>query len=253
MRRNHCSSSRSRTVDSQRQHLPSSTCSFASTVWQRSHQLTIGLPAIGEAALEHRDEEALLPAIVRGIAGRELASPVVAEPHAPQLIPHVGDVVARPGRRMRPALDRRVLRRHAEGVPADRVQDVEAAHASLARDHVADRVVADVAHVDAAGRIRKHLEAVELRTGRVGADLVGTLLGPARLPALLDGMRIVAVLHAVETRARAAALWRRPSRRSDRARRSRTSETRRCRSAWRSRWPRRSRRSPGTSRRQSNS
>ena len=69
------------------------------------------LPPIGEAALEHRQEELLLPAIVLGIARGDLAPPVVAEPHPSQLAAHVVDVVARPNRRMDAALDRGVLRR----------------------------------------------------------------------------------------------------------------------------------------------
>src|SRR4029077_21244011 len=111
-----------------------------------------GLTAIGESALEHRDEELLLPAVVGGIAGGELAAPIEAQAHAAELPAHVVDVLARPTRGVDAALDRRVLGGQAERVPADRMEDVEATHAALARDDVADRVVADVAHVDAAGR-----------------------------------------------------------------------------------------------------
>ncbi len=41
MRRNHCSRFRLATAEPQRQHPPSTTCSFASTVWQLGHQLTV--------------------------------------------------------------------------------------------------------------------------------------------------------------------------------------------------------------------
>ena len=59
-------------------------------------------------------------------------------------------------------LDRRVLGRQAEGVPAERMQHVVAAHPLGARHHVADDVVADVADVRVPGRVREHLEAVVL-------------------------------------------------------------------------------------------
>src|SRR4029453_5309073 len=39
--KNHCSRSRATTVVPHRQHAPSTTCSFASTVWQLGHQLTV--------------------------------------------------------------------------------------------------------------------------------------------------------------------------------------------------------------------
>ena len=66
-----------------------------------------------------------------------------------------------------------------ERVPADRVQDVEAAHALVARDHVGDAVVADVADVDVARGVGQHLQAVELRPGRVLRDLEGAGLAPS--------------------------------------------------------------------------
>jgi hypothetical protein len=56
-----------------------------------------------------------------------------------------------------------VLGRQAEGVPAHRVQHVEALGALVARDHVAHRIVADMAHMDAPRRIGEHLEHVVFR------------------------------------------------------------------------------------------
>src|SRR5205085_10961997 len=66
------------------------------------------------------------------------------------------------------------------------VEHVEAAHPFIAGQEVADRVHADVAHVDAARRVRKHLEAIELRPAGVllDAELPGRL--PARLPLGFD-------------------------------------------------------------------
>ncbi len=93
------------------------------------------------------------------------------------------------------ALDGGVLRRQSEGVPAHRMKHVEAAHALVARHHVTDGIVAHVTHVNAAGRIRKHLEHVMLRLGRVFAGTERVLLGPRALPFFLDLFGLVSFFH----------------------------------------------------------
>ena len=72
---------------------------------------------------------------------------------------------------MRAGLDRGVLGRQAERVPAERMQHVVAAHPLGARHHVADDVVADVADVRVPRRVGEHLEAVVLRPRRIDVDL----------------------------------------------------------------------------------
>ncbi len=139
---------------------------------------------VGQPALEHAQEEPLVPFIVRGIAGRELARPIVARAHQLDLPAHVVDVRARPGVGLDPALDRRVLCGQAECIPAHRVDDVVAAHAHHPRYGVAERVVFRVADVQIARRIRQHLQDVVLRA-RVG--VVGTV-DPVRFPAGLPGL-----------------------------------------------------------------
>ena len=91
--------------------------------------------------------------------------------------------------------DRRVFRRQAEGVPPDRMQDVFALHPVVARDHIAQRIVAYMAHVQVTGGVRKHLEAVIARAfirSRVGGR-EGFTLHPLRLPLGFYGFRIVDV------------------------------------------------------------
>ena len=58
-----------------------------------------------------------------------------------------------------------VLGGQAERVPAHRLQHVTAPHAVVARKHVADRVVAHVPHVQLAGGVREHGQAVVLGPG----------------------------------------------------------------------------------------
>ena len=144
------------------------------------------LPPVGQALLEHPDEEPLVPLVVLGVAGRQLAFPRVADAQPLELALHVGDVGAGGLLGMDPALDRGVLRRQAERIPPERVQDVEALHPLGARHHVADDVVADVADVRVARRIREHLQAVELRARRVDGDLEGAAFAPVRLPLAVE-------------------------------------------------------------------
>ena len=153
------------------------------------------LLAEGQAPLEHAQEDPLVPLVVVGQAGVDLAAPVVADAHALELGPHVGDVVEGPGLRVRAVLDGRVLGRHAEGVPADGMEDARAGHALLPGDDVADRIVADVAHVDAAGRVGVHFQAIELGTGRVLAGFEGPLVLPGLLPFGLDRGEVVGLGH----------------------------------------------------------
>ncbi len=188
MRRNHCSSSRVVTV---RAAAPAGAVDH---LLVGEHGL-VGRtpvdrrpPAIGDALLEHAQEQPLVPAVVVGQARGQLAAPGVADAEALQLRLHVGDVVERPGLGMRPVLDRGVLGRQAERVPAERVQHVEALHPLQAGDDVANHVVADVADVGVPRGVREHLEAVELRPRPVDFDLEGAGVGPAPLPFLLDGL-----------------------------------------------------------------
>ena len=55
-----------------------------------------------------------------------------------------------------------VFGRQAEGVPADRLEDVETVGALEAGDHIADGVIPDVAHVEVAGGIGEHDEVIKL-------------------------------------------------------------------------------------------
>ena len=136
---------------------------------------------VGEAPLPHLQEEPLVPAVIRRVAGGELALPVVAEAEAAKLAPHVPDVPGRPVCRVRAPFEGRVLRRQPESVPADGMHHGEAAAPVEAGHHIPDRVIPDMAHVDAARGIGQHLEAVE--PGPFGK--VRRAKGAVPLPALL--------------------------------------------------------------------
>src|SRR2546422_442408 len=76
-----------------------------------------------------RQEDPLRPAVVVRVGGVDLAIPVVREPDPLHLPAEVRDVLLRRLRGMHAGLHRELLGRQSERVPADRVQDVEAAHA----------------------------------------------------------------------------------------------------------------------------
>ena len=148
-------------------------------------------PAVGQAALEHADEQPLVPVVVVGQARGQLALPGVADAEALQLPLHVRDVVEGRGLGVDAALDGGVLRRQAERVPPERVQHVEALQPFQPGDDVADDVVADVADVRVSRGIREHLQAVELRHRRVFDDLEGARVAPAGLPFRVECLRMV--------------------------------------------------------------
>ena len=147
--------------------------------------------AVGEIALEHAEEQPLVPAVVVALAGSELALPGVADPEPLELALHVGDVVERPALGVGAVLDGRVLGRHAERVPAERMQHVVPLHPPGPGDHVADHVVADVTDVRVAGRVGEHHEAVELGAVGILGHLERAGGPPPLLPLPLDSLGIV--------------------------------------------------------------
>ena len=157
-----------------------------------------GALLVGQAPLEHPDEDELLPPVIGRVAGRHLAIPVVGDAHAPELGPHVLDVLVGPHGGVDAVLDGGVLGGESEGVPPHRVQHVEPAHPLEARQEIADRIDPHVSHVDTTGRVGKHLEAVELRAGRIlgGLELLGLLPGP--LPLHLELAKGIAIVTVVE-------------------------------------------------------
>ncbi len=151
--------------------------------------------AIGDALFEHAQEQPLVPAVVVGPARRDLARPVDAEAERPQLPLHVRDVVVGPLRGRHAVRHRGVLGRQAERVPAHGLQHIAALHAHEARQHVTDRVVAHVPHVQPPARIREHAEAVVLRAGGILRDNEAAVLIPELLGSGLEDGGLVTFLH----------------------------------------------------------
>ncbi len=152
--------------------------------------------ALADAGLEHLQEQPLVPLVVGRVAGGDLARPVDGQAHRLHLLLHVGDVVVRPLRRRHLVLDGGVLGGQAEGVPAHGHQHVHALHAQLAREHVVDRVVAHMAHVQLAARVGQHRARVELLAAGVFDHAVGIGGAPVRLGGGFDLGGDVLFIHA---------------------------------------------------------
>ncbi len=161
------------------------------------HRLAAGAPVdrglgpVGETGGQERQEDDLVPLDVLRVVAADLPPPVVDGPERGDRLLQLGDagLGEHPGVGAR--LDGGVFRRQAEGVEPERGEDGVPQHGPMTDQQVTEGVVADVAHVRRARRVRVHAEHVPGRTGIGGIDLVGALVGPALLPLLLhlDGRR----------------------------------------------------------------
>ncbi len=152
----------------------------------------LALLAFGQSRAQEIQEHLLLVLVIRGIAGREFPAPVERQPDRLQLLPHRRDVVVGPRLGRDIALDRGVFRRQPERVPAHRVQYVIAPGTHEARQHVAQRIVADMTDMDAPGRVGEHLEHVVFRPRIVVFAGENGLVLPLALPARLGFTGVVA-------------------------------------------------------------
>src|ERR1700682_4306260 len=92
---------------------------------------------------------------------------------------------------MRFVLDSGVFGGQAESASPHGVQDVETAHALYASNHVANGVIAHVAHVHGAGGIGQHLQRVIFGLGGISLCVEDARFGPALLPFGLDLLWVV--------------------------------------------------------------
>ena len=165
-------------------------------------RLALGAPVhrgtllVGEPLFKHPKEEELLPLVIFGFAGCELPVPVIAEAHPFELALHVFDVFMGPDGGVDAPFDGGVLRRHAEGVPAHRMEDVEPLHSLVPGNDVSDRVVPHMADVDPAGGVREHLEKIVFLFIRIFRHLEDLLLFPVLLPLFFNLYGVVLSVHA---------------------------------------------------------
>ena len=150
--------------------------------------------ALDQAGAQEVEKHFLLMLVIGRIAGRDLAAPVERQPHRFELRLHRRDIVVGPRLGMDLALHRGVLGRHAEGVPAHRMQHVQPHRPLHPRHHVAHRVVAHMAHMDAPRWIGEHFQHVVFRPRVVVARDEDAALVPDFLPARLGVAGVVAIV-----------------------------------------------------------
>ena len=148
---------------------------------------------VNQPFFQQAGKQPLFVAVVVGIAGSDFARPVQRKAQPLQLAFHVGDVFARPFRRRDVVLDGGVFGGHPEGVPAHWLQHVVAAHPARAGEHVANRVIAHMPHVQLARRVGQHGKTVELRARAVFAHFKTAGLLPVLLGAGFEGGGVVFV------------------------------------------------------------
>ena len=142
--------------------------------------------------LEQLEEDPLRPLIILRVGRVDHAVPVEAVAEHLELTGEVLDVLLRDDGGMDVVLDGKVLRRQAEGVKADGVQDIVALHALFAADDVHRRERARVADVQTrGGGVREFDQAVELGALVPRHGGVGLYLLPLVLPFFLNGCEIV--------------------------------------------------------------
>ena len=151
--------------------------------------------AVNQPFFKEAGEQPLFPAVVIGLAGSEFARPVNGKTERFQLVFHVVDVAVGPGGGRDLVVHRRVFRRHAEGVPAHRLQHVFAAHPMVAGDDITDGVVAHVPHVQAAGRIGEHRQAIEFFARGVDHGAESLVFFPGFLNGGFEGLWLILRLH----------------------------------------------------------
>eukprot|EP01137_Pigoraptor_chileana_P021389 Opistho-2@85009 len=117
---------------------------------------------VGEAFPVHAQKEPLRPLVIRWIASRYLPVPIKRQAERIELCAHVANVLDCPFFGGNSPFDGRILRWKTKCIPSHRVEHLVPAHAVYPRRAVADRIHADVAHVQTTRRIRKHGQRIKL-------------------------------------------------------------------------------------------
>ena len=154
-----------------------------------------GLAAANQPSFIHIEEKRLLMPVIFRVASGELACPVERKSDPLQLRFHRLDIGAGPVAGMNLLLHRSIFSRHSESIPAHRMQHFKPAHRLIARQHIAHRVIADMAHMDAPAGIGEHFQHIALglcaiaigcETGGIVPHALPARVGLARLEALLE-------------------------------------------------------------------
>ncbi len=133
--------------------------------------------------------------VIFGIACGEFTAPVNRKAHRLKLRAHDVNIFMGPFARMLTALNRCVFSRKSKGIPAHRVHDIIALRPFIARDHIAQRIIADMAYVDATRGIREHFKDVIFFAFVVFGDFERFAFRPFFLPFGFGLPDIIALCH----------------------------------------------------------
>ena len=156
------------------------------------HGLVDGIPIhfgfffIDQAFFKQAREEPLFPAVVVTVTGGNLATPVIGEAQTLQLLAHVVDIVIGPFCRRGLVLHGGIFCGQSKCIPAHGLQHILALHALVAGYSIADRVIADVTHVQIAAGVGKHRQAIKLLPGRIFGHNETVVLSPVALDTGFD-------------------------------------------------------------------
>ncbi len=158
---------------------------------------------VGQAPFEQLQEDPLCPAIVVGVRRTDFAVPVVRQPHPFHLPLECRNILRRRNGRMYARFDGILFGRQPEGIPAHRMEHVEAPHPLVAGYDIRRRITFQVTDVETGpGGIRKHVEAIEFGLGRIVHRPERALVFPIGLPLGFDGAMVVGLAHGLRKRFR---------------------------------------------------
>ena len=89
--------------------------------------------------------------------------------------------------------NRRILSRHTESIPTHGMKHIPPEHTLITGHNIANRIVADMTHMDFSRRIREHLQKVVFLSAAAGGK--GLILKPLSLPFFFDYMRVIFSIH----------------------------------------------------------
>ncbi len=150
-----------------------------------------GVGPVGQACLQKLQEDELVPLDIGRVVALDLAAPVVDGSQPLQGGLQLGDPVVGEGTGVGLRLDGGVLSGQTEAVETNGRQHVVTLHRAMADVQIAEGVVAHMPLVSRARRVGIHAEHVGAGSVAVVGHLVGALVGPVRLPALLDPLYVV--------------------------------------------------------------
>ena len=165
----------------------------------REHSLVLGAPVnhgvltVRQALLVELLEQPLSPLVVLGVRGVQAAAPVSGNSVTLERLSLSLNVLVRPLLRVSVVLNSCVLSGQAEGVPANRVQNIVAALLEVAGVHVTNSECLRVTHVKVTGGVREHIQHILAALGGVTGGLENLRFVPVGAPLGFHSAEVVRI------------------------------------------------------------